>query len=50
MTEYLFDHDRFDVYRLLIEYVANAFETSRSLKGLHRLLAINGYVLHNRFR
>jgi len=36
MTEYLFDHDRLDVYRLSIEYVANAFETSRSLVGLHR--------------
>ena len=29
MTEYLFDHDRLDVYRLSIEYVANAFDTSR---------------------
>ncbi len=29
MTEYLFDHDRRDVYRLSIEYVANAFDTSR---------------------
>ncbi len=36
MTEYLFDHDRLDVYRLSIEYVANAFETSRSLSGIHR--------------
>jgi four helix bundle protein len=36
MTEYLFDHDRLDVYRISIEYVANAFETSRSLEGLHR--------------
>ena len=36
MTEYLFDHDRLDVYRPSIEYVANAFETSRSLEGLHR--------------
>jgi four helix bundle protein len=27
---------RLDVYRLSIEYVANAFETSRSLVGLHR--------------
>ena len=30
MTEYLFDHGRPDVYRFSIEYVANAFETSRS--------------------
>ena len=36
MTEHLFDHDRLDVYRLSIEYVANAFETSRLLSGLHR--------------
>ena len=31
MTEYLFDHDRLDAYRVSIEYVANAFETSRLL-------------------
>jgi four helix bundle protein len=36
MTEYLFDHDRLDVYRLSIEYVADAFDSSRSLEGLHR--------------
>jgi four helix bundle protein len=36
MTERFFDHDRLDVYRLSIEYVANAFDTSRSLEGLHR--------------
>jgi four helix bundle protein len=36
MTDYLFDHDRLDVYRLSIEYVANAFDTSRLLAGLHR--------------
>ncbi len=36
MTEYLFDHDRLDVYRLSIEYVASAFETSSGLSGLHR--------------
>jgi hypothetical protein len=36
MTEHFFDHDRLDVYRLSIEYVANAFDTSRSLEGLHR--------------
>ena len=29
MTECLFDHDRLDDYRLSIEYVANAFDTSR---------------------
>ncbi len=36
MTEYLFDHDRLDVYRLSIEYVANAFDTPRLLSGFHR--------------
>ena len=36
MTEPFFDHDRLDVYRLSIEYVANAFDSSRSLEGLHR--------------
>jgi four helix bundle protein len=36
MTDYLFDHDRLDVYRLSIEYVANAFERSSELSGLHR--------------
>jgi four helix bundle protein len=36
MTQYLFDHDRLDVYRLSIEYVASAFDSSRSLEGLHR--------------
>jgi hypothetical protein len=28
MTEYLFDHNRLDVDRLSIEYIANAFESS----------------------
>ena len=36
MAEYRFDHDRLDVYRLSIEYVADAFDSSRSLEGLHR--------------
>jgi len=36
MTEFLFDHDRLDVYRVSIEYVATAFDTSRKLSGLHR--------------
>jgi hypothetical protein len=52
MTEYLFNHDRLDVYRLSIDYVANAFETSRPLSGLyHRdfiaMHVINGCTLHN---
>jgi len=36
MTEPIFDHDRLDVYRLSIEYVAAAFDVSKSLSGLHR--------------
>jgi hypothetical protein len=36
MTEHFFDHNRLDVYRLSIEYVAAAFASSRSLEGLHR--------------
>ena len=36
MTEPIFDHDRLDVYRLSIEYVAAAFDVSKSLNGLHR--------------
>jgi four helix bundle protein len=36
MTDYFFDHDRLAVYRLSIEHVAKAFDTSRSLEGLHR--------------
>ena len=36
MTEPIFDHDRLDVYRLSIEYVAAAFDVSRALSGLHR--------------
>ncbi len=36
MMEAIFDHERLDVYRLSVEYVAIAFESSRSLEGLHR--------------
>jgi four helix bundle protein len=36
MTDSIFDHDRLDVYRLSIEYVAAAFDVSKSLSGLHR--------------
>jgi four helix bundle protein len=36
MTEPIFDHDRLDVYGLSIEYVADAFDVSKSLNGLHR--------------
>ena len=36
MTAQSFDHERLDVYRLSIDYVARAFEASQSLEGLHR--------------
>jgi four helix bundle protein len=36
MTEHVFDHDKLDVYRLSIEYVAKAFDSAQSLEGLHR--------------
>ena len=36
MSEYLFDHDRLDVDRLSIEYVANAFDTSWTLLVVQR--------------
>ncbi|KLU01151.1 hypothetical protein RISK_006720 [Rhodopirellula islandica] len=36
MTEPIFDHDRLDVYRLSIDYVASSFEIARSLEGPHR--------------
>ena len=36
MTDIIFDHERFDVYRLAIDYVARSFEASQSLGSLHR--------------
>ena len=36
MNEYVFDHDRLDVYRLSIEYTSDAFKVCQSLDGLHR--------------
>ena len=36
MTEPIFDHDRLDVYRLSIEYVASSFAVVRDLNGCHR--------------
>ena len=31
-----FDHERLDVYRLSIDYVARSFEEVQPLEGLHR--------------
>ncbi|MEM8671538.1 MAG: four helix bundle protein [Planctomycetota bacterium] len=36
MNEPIFDHDRLDVYRLTIEYVASSFAVARDLEGSHR--------------
>ncbi len=36
MTEPIFDHDRLDVYRLSIDYVASSFGIAKDLSGLHR--------------
>ena len=36
MTEPIFDHDRLDVYRLSIEYVASSFAVAKELNGFHR--------------
>ena len=50
LTEHFFDHDRLDVYRLSIEYVAAAFASSRSLEGLHPMNVIRGCERLTRFR
>ena len=34
--EPIFDHDRLDVYRLSIDYVAQSFAVAKQLNGLHR--------------
>ena len=36
MSEQIFDHDRLDVYRLSINYVASSFTLAKDLNGLHR--------------
>ena len=36
MTEPVFDHDRLDVYRLSIQYVASSFAVAKGLNGCHR--------------
>ncbi len=36
MTEPIFDHDRLDVYRLSIGYVATSFAIAKDLNGCHR--------------
>ena len=36
MKEPVFDHERLDVYRLSIDYVAFSYQVARSLKGVNR--------------
>ena len=36
MTEPIFDHDRLDLYRLSIDYVASSFAIAKELTGAHR--------------
>ncbi len=36
MPDKIFDHDKLDVYRLAIEYVADSFRIAKDLSGLHR--------------
>jgi four helix bundle protein len=36
MSGPIFDHDRLDVYRLSIDYVARSFAIAKSFNGLHR--------------
>jgi four helix bundle protein len=36
MTDPIFDHDRLDVYRLSIKYVARSFVLAKDLSGVHR--------------
>ena len=36
MTDTIFDHEKLDVYRLAMEYVADSFRIAKDLTGLHR--------------
>jgi len=36
MTDAIFDHEKLDVYRLALEYVADSFGIAKNLSGLHR--------------
>ena len=36
MTAQTFDHERLEIYRLSIDYVARSYEAPQSLEGLHR--------------
>ena len=36
MADQIFDHEKLDVYRLALEYVAESFRIAKGLSGLHR--------------
>ena len=36
MADPIFDHEKLDVYRLALEYVAESFRIAKGLSGLHR--------------
>jgi hypothetical protein len=50
MAEPTFDHERLDVYRLSIEYVAFSYQIAKSSAVRIDKLGINGCVRRNRFR
>ena len=35
MTDTIFDHEKLDVYRLALDYVADSFRIAKDLTGLH---------------
>ncbi|MFM8327351.1 MAG: hypothetical protein ACKN9U_21035 [Pirellulaceae bacterium] len=48
MTEPFFDHERLDVYRLAIEYVASSYRIAKSLAVRNAMRGISGCGLLNR--
>lgn len=36
MADHVFDHEKLDVYRLALDYMAATFESAQALSGLHR--------------
>jgi four helix bundle protein len=36
MPDFIFDHEKLDVYRLSIEYAASVFRLAKDLEGIHR--------------
>ncbi len=50
MAEPAFDHERLDVYRLPIDYVAFSYRIAKSRSGVTDPLVTNGFALLNRFR